>query len=104
MRVAEHELHEVAFNRLSDTLRYNDRRSYIDRGMGRIYGAMNELARFYGRSPYGRWGDRYGQDRNDGRYGQDRYDGRYGRDRDDRYDGDRHDHGDDHDGYRPPAN
>jgi len=84
---------EDAFNRLTDTLRYNDRRSYINRGMGRIYGAMNELARFYGRGSYGRWGD--------GRSGQDRYDGRYGRDRDDRHG---RDDRDDHDGYRPPYN
>jgi hypothetical protein len=88
---------EDAFYQLGDTLRYVNRRPYIDQGMDRIYDLMTELSRYYGRSGYGRWGyqgrDRngYGHDQYDGRYGRDRYDGRSGHDR----------YGDD-DHYRPP--
>src|SRR5436305_5788061 len=81
---------ERTFNNTVQALRYTGRRSYVDRGMVRIYSLMNELAGYYGvRSGYGHWG------------GHDRYDrGRYDRDRSN----DR-DHGYDHDhdnGYRPP--
>jgi hypothetical protein len=91
---------EDAFFRLGETLRYVNRRPYIDRGLDRIYPLMNELSRYYGRSGYDRRGyDRYGQDRyGDGR---DRYDGRsdrrYGHDRYGDDDRDRYD-----DPYRPP--
>lgn len=69
---------EEAFFNLSDSLRYIQRRPYVDRGMDRIYDLMNELGRYYGRSGYGQGyqgRDRYGRDRYDG-YGHDRYDGR----------------------------
>jgi hypothetical protein len=68
---------EEAFFDLSDSLRYVQPRPYVDRGMDQIYGLMNELGRYYGRSGYGKGyqgRDRYGHDR-------DRYDGY---DRDDR--------------------
>ncbi|HEX9942015.1 MAG TPA: hypothetical protein VGG03_08365 [Thermoanaerobaculia bacterium] len=84
---------EEAFYETADSLRYIQPRPYIDRGMDRIYDLMNELSRYYGRSGYGRWGDR-GRDRYG--YGHDRYDRRYGRDR---YDDDDHDDGH---GHRPP--
>ena len=69
---------EEAFFSLSDSLRYIQRRPYVDRGMDRIYDLMNELGRYYGRSGYGKGyqgSDRYGRDRYDGRYDRDRYDG-----------------------------
>lgn len=91
---------EESFFRLGETLRYVNRRPYIDRGLDRIYPLLNELSRYYGRSGDDRRGsDRYGQDRYG--YGRDRYDGRsdrrddhnrYGDDDRDRYD----------DPYRPP--
>ena len=81
-----------AFNVTADTLRYINRRPYVDRGMDRIWSLMSEMDRYYGiLDRYGR-NDRY--DRNDGRYGRDRYD-RDGRDGYDRRDDDR---------YRPPHN
>lgn len=78
-----------AFDATADTLRYINRRPYVDRGMDRIWSLMSELDRHYGVM------DRYGRHGRDGRYGRD--DGRYGRDRYDRYD--RRD-----DRYRPPHN
>jgi hypothetical protein len=79
---------EREFNNTVQALRYTGRRSYVDRGMVRIYSLMNELAGYYGvRSGYGHWGDRYDR----GHYDRDRYNDR--------------DHGYDHDhdnGYRPP--
>jgi hypothetical protein len=87
---------ERAFNTAERSLRRIDRRSYVDRGMNRIYSLMNELSSYYGRraGSYGSWD----HDRRDGDRDRDRDD----RDRDhDRYDRDR-DH--DHDGndHRPP--
>jgi hypothetical protein len=81
---------EDAFFETADSLRYIQRRSYIDRGMDRIHGLMSELSRYYGRGSR----DRYGYDRWDrGRQG--RYEDRYDRGRHDRdwY----KDHGDDDD-------
>ena len=74
---------EQAFNRLGETMQQVQPRSYIDRGMERIYSLMTELSRFYGRNGYDHWG----------RYG------RNGHDRGDR--GDRYDRDDDH-RNRPP--
>ena len=72
---------ERAFNRLGQTMQYVHPRSYVDRGMERIYSLMTELSRYYGRTGYDRWGryGRNGYDRNDR---NDRYDGD---DRDDDY-------------------
>ena len=76
---------EQSFNRLGNALRYVEPRSYVDRGMQRIYDLMSDLSRYYGRSGYGRWGrygqDRYGYDRDDryDRYDRDGYDDRYDR-------------------------
>ncbi len=72
------------FDVTADTLRYINRRPYVDRGMDRIWSLMSDLDRYYGLM------DRYG------RNGRDRYDDRNGRDRYDRYDR--------RDGYRPPQN
>lgn len=84
-----------AFNVTADTLRYINRRPYVDRGMDRIWSLMSEMDRSYGvLDRYGRYGrnDRYDRyDRNDGRSGRDRYDR-------DGYDGR------DDDRYRPPHN
>jgi len=96
---------EDAFFRLGDTLRYVNRRPYVDRGLDRIYGLMNELSRYYGRSSYDRRGygwegrDRYGD-------GRDSYDGRsdrgYRGHGHDRYGDDDRDHDGYDDPYRPP--
>ncbi|HEX3125986.1 MAG TPA: hypothetical protein VH394_01530 [Thermoanaerobaculia bacterium] len=72
-----------AFDATTDTLRYINRRPYVDRGLDRIWSLMSEMDRYYG-GVMGRY-DRNGRgryDRNDDRYGRDRYD-RY--DRDERY-------------------
>ncbi len=78
------------------SLRRTGSRSYVNRGMVRIYSLMNELAGYYGHRAgyYGSWGHpRYSQD-------HDHYDRNDDRD----HDGDR-DHDHDHDnGYRPPYN
>ncbi|MEA2599768.1 MAG: hypothetical protein QOF89_760 [Acidobacteriota bacterium] len=71
---------ERAFNRLGETMQYVHPRSYVDRGMERIYSLMTELSRYYGRTGYDRWGHY-------GRGDRDRYD-RNDRDRDGRYDRD----------------
>ena len=71
---------EEAFNQLGETMQYVHPRSYVDRGMERIYSLMTELSRYYGRTGYDRWG-RYGRGDRD-RYDRDG-DGRY--DRDDSY-------------------
>lgn len=75
-----------AFDAAADTLRYINRRPYVDRGMDRLWSLMSDLDRYYGvMDRYGRNGRGY--DRNDDRYdrnGRDRYDRR--------------------DGYRPPQN
>lgn len=76
-----------AFDVTTDTLRYINRRPYVDRGLDRIWSLMSQMDRYYGVM------DRYG------RHGRDRYD-RYNRD-DDRYGRDRYDR---RDGYRPPQN
>lgn len=82
------------FDNTADTLRYINRRPYVDRGMDRIWSLLTQMDRYYGVS--GRYGRGYGNNRYDDRYGRDRYD-RDGRDRYDRHDRD------DHDGrYRPP--
>ena len=68
---------EEAFFKLSDSLRYIQRRPYVDRGMDRIYDLMSELGGYYGRSGYGRGyqgQNRYGRDRYNG-YDRDRYNG-----------------------------
>jgi hypothetical protein len=81
-----------AFDATADTLRYVNRRPYVDRGMDRIWSLLSDMDRDYGVSGnYGRG------------YQRNRYDDRYGRDRDgyDRYD--RRDRRDD-DRYRPPVN
>ena len=91
---------EDVFFRLGETLRYVNRRPYVDRGLDRIYPLMQELSRYYGRSD-----DRRGYDQ---RYGRDRYGSGYDsyggrsdrRDGRDRYGDDDHDGDDDH--YRPP--
>jgi hypothetical protein len=74
-----------AFDVATDTLRYINRRPYVDRGLDRIWSLMSQMDRYYGgvMDRYGRGGrNRY--DRDDDRYGRDRYDRR--------------------DGYRPPQN
>jgi hypothetical protein len=83
---------ENAFNDAARSLRHTGSRSYVNRGMVRIYTLMNELSGYYGRRAgyYGTWDHpRYDQ-------GHDRYD---------RHDGDDHDRDHGHDnGYRPPYN
>jgi hypothetical protein len=74
-----------AFDAAADTLRYINRRPYVDRGMDRIWSLMSQMDRYYGGVM-----DRYG------RNGRDRYDDRYDRNGRDRYDR--------RDGYRPPTN
>lgn len=72
-----------AFYTTADSLRYIDRRPYIDRGMDRIYVLLREVSQSYGGNDRWGWSDRRGwRDRDDfrGRYDQGR--GRY--DRDDR--------------------
>lgn len=84
-----------AFDAAADTLRYINRRPYVDRGMDRIWSLMSQMDRYYGgvMDRYGRYNrDRYNRDRYD-RDRYDRNDGRYGRDR---YDRDER--------YRPPHN
>jgi hypothetical protein len=75
-----------AFDATADTLRYINRRPYVDRGMDRIWSLMSQMDRYYG-GVLNRH-DRHGRDRYD-RDGYDRYDRR------DRRDDDR---------YRPPVN
>jgi hypothetical protein len=86
---------EDAFNDAVMALRQTPRRSYVDRGMVRIYTLMNELAGYYGHRTghYGTWGHpRYDHDRDHrGYHGDNGYDPR-------RYDN----HNDN--GYRPPYN
>ncbi|HEY9420155.1 MAG TPA: hypothetical protein VIW92_01985 [Thermoanaerobaculia bacterium] len=74
---------EGAFFETAESLRYIEERSYIERGMDRIYTLLNEVSRYYDRgyrSGYDRWdrgrggwsrSDRYGRDER--RYGQERY-------------------------------
>ena len=72
-----------AFYATADSLRYIDRRPYIDRGMDRIYTLLGEVSRYYGGSRNDRWGSGRGWRDYDGRYGRDRHDrgrGRYDRD------------------------
>lgn len=69
-----------AFYTTAESLRYIDRRPYIDRGMDRIYTLLGEVSRSYGGSRDDRWGSGRGRGWRD-------YDGR-GRGRYDR-DGDR---------------
>ncbi len=87
---------EDAFNDAVLALRQTPRRSYVDRGMVRIYTLMNELGGFYGHRSgyYGTWG----HDR-DWNHGQDRYDRNGGGDNHDGHDRDNRDNG-----YRPPYN
>jgi hypothetical protein len=66
-----------AFYATAESLRYIDRRPYIDRGMDRIYTLLGEVSRSYGGSRDDRWGSGRGRGWRD-------YDGRYGRDRHDR--------------------
>ena len=68
-----------AFEATTDTLRYINRRPYVDRGMDRIWSLMSQMDRYYGgiMNRYGR--DRYDRDRYD-RNGSDRYDRRNNRD------------------------
>ena len=86
---------EDAFNDAVMALRQTPRRSYVDRGMVRIYTLMNELAGYYGHRTghYGTWGHpRYDHDRDHrGYHGDNGYAPR-------RYDN----HNDN--GYRPPYN
>ncbi|HSK80002.1 MAG TPA: hypothetical protein VLQ45_26350 [Thermoanaerobaculia bacterium] len=73
-----------AFYATADSLRYINRRPYIDRGMDRIYVLLREVSQSYGGNDRWGWSDRRGwRDRDDfrGRYDRDR--GRY--DRDDRW-------------------
>ena len=85
---------EEAFFETAESLRYIEERSYVERGMDRIYSLLNEASRSYGRgyrTGYNRWdrnrgwsrSDRYGRDER--RYGQERYRDYYkdGDDRDD---------------------
>jgi hypothetical protein len=87
---------ENAFNDAARSLRRTGSRSYVNRGMVRIYTQMNELSGYYGRRAgyYGTWDHpRYDQ-------GHDRYDRGH-----DNHDGDDHDRDHGHDnGYRPPYN
>ena len=76
------------FNAAADTLRYINRRPYVDRGMDRIWSLMSQMDRYYGGVM--------------GRSGRDRYDDRNGRDRYDRYD--RNERNDRDERYRPPHN
>ncbi|HSF40942.1 MAG TPA: hypothetical protein VLT87_14190 [Thermoanaerobaculia bacterium] len=72
-----------AFYTTAESLRYIDRRPYIDRGMDRIYTLLGEVSRYYGGSRNDRWGSGRGWRDYDGRYGRDRHDrgrGRYDRD------------------------
>lgn len=66
-----------AFDRASDSLRYIERRGYVDRGMDRIWSLLSDLDG--SRGGRGRYDDRGGwRDRRDGRDGRyDRYDNRY---------------------------
>ena len=67
-----------AFYATADSLRYIDRRPYIDRGMDRIYVLLREVSEVYGGNDRWGWSDRRGwRDRDDfrGRYDRDR--GRY---------------------------
>lgn len=86
---------ENAFNDTVSALRQTPRRSYVDRGMVRIYTQMNELAGYYGHRAghYGSWGHpRYDHD-GDHRGNHD----------DNGYDPRRYDQRNDN-GYRPPSN
>jgi len=90
------------YDRTADSLRYIDRRGYVDRGMDRMGDLLTDLARAYGVSDWHR--DRYDRDGH-GRYDRDRRggydrDGRGAYDQDNPYD--RQDDRDDQDGWRPP--
>lgn len=70
-----------AFYATADSLRYIDRRPYINRGMERIYVLLGEVSRQYGGNDRWGWSDRGGWRDRDGRGRDGR--GRY--DRDDRW-------------------
>ena len=74
-----------AFYATADSLRYIDRRPYIDRGMERIYVLLREVSQYYGGNDRWGWSDRQGWRDRDGY--RDRYDRGRGRGRD-RYDRD----------------
>lgn len=66
-----------AFYATAESLRYIERRPYIDRGMDRIYHLLGEVSRYYGGNDRWGWDNRRGWRDRDGHYGRDRY----GRDR-----------------------
>ncbi|HKV08534.1 MAG TPA: hypothetical protein VJ725_10365 [Thermoanaerobaculia bacterium] len=67
-----------AFYATADSLRYINRRPYIDRGMDRIYTLLGEVSRYYGGNDRWGWSDRRGWRDYD-------YRGRDGRGRNDRW-------------------